>query len=220
MSEQSHLPHKMRFKSASIIRLYQMTLAAVQSLYKNNGDFLSLCTEDRSILLYNTLPHTGSLSSNYIASKIRLKDYPAYYEAVEMMAGAKAALLSKRLSTRLHFDLITMKLLLSILCFSTIRCTGYWKNSSANLSNIQEILRIQDAYIELTWRYLLYRYGHKQAVKCFLEFIRCVLIINEGIILSYDIHWFSKTIDSVTRKTEESLSLLYSLHANEVLLQS
>ena len=68
--------------------------------------------------------------------------------------------------------MIVMKLFLAILSFSTYRCTAYPDISRDILSNIQEVLRIQDTYIEITWRYLLYKYVYQQAVKCFSDFIR------------------------------------------------
>ena len=66
MSEQSHLPHRLRFKGASIMGLYKMTLDAAQSFYENNRDFFSLSTDHRLILLRNTLTYTASISANSI----------------------------------------------------------------------------------------------------------------------------------------------------------
>lgn len=61
------LPLKLRFKSASILQLYQMTLSTGESLYKNDRDFVSLSANDRSILLNGSLMHTTkSVSSNFI----------------------------------------------------------------------------------------------------------------------------------------------------------
>ena len=46
--------------------LYKMTLDAAQSFYENNRDFFSLSTDDRLILLRNTLTYTASISANSI----------------------------------------------------------------------------------------------------------------------------------------------------------
>ena len=83
MSEQNKLPLKLRFKIASITQLYQISLEAAQSLYKNNHDFLSLSPDDRSILLHSTSMQTGCISSDFIYYKIQLLNCPTYYDAVD-----------------------------------------------------------------------------------------------------------------------------------------
>lgn len=205
MSEQHTLPPKLRFRITSILDLFQRALDATQSLYKNNGDFLSLSTNDRSILLHGTLSHTASISANFIVYKIHLLNQPAYYEAVQVISPPCLVAAAKRLSQRLDFDTIVMKFLLAILSFSTFRYTIYSNNSSDNFSNIQRILHIQDRYIEVIWRYLLYKYNHQHAVKCFSDFIRCLFVVNEGIVGAEDVQWFTDILDSVTEKAEQNL---------------
>ena len=205
MSEQHNLPPKLRFKISSILELFQLVLDTTQSLYKNNEDFLSLSTNDRSILLHGTLLRTASISSNFIAYKIQLLNEPAYFDAIQVISPAGLVSVVRRLSQRLNFDMTVMKLFLAILSFSTFRYTIYPNSSSANFSNIQQILGIQDRYIEVTWRYLLYKYDHEQAVKYLSDFIRCIFIVNEGIVEAENIQWFTGILDSVTQKAEQNL---------------
>ena len=207
MSQQNSLPHRFRFKSASILQLYQMTFDGAQSLYANNGDFRSLCANDRSILLHSTLSCTASISSNFILCKIQLMEQSAYFDAMELITSAYLVTFARRLPQRLKFDVIVMKMLLAILSFSTFRYTVYPSTSSGNLSNVQEILCIQDRYIDLTWRYLLFTYDQEQAVKCFSDFIRCVFVVNEGIVQLENVQWFTEDIDSLTEKVEQVLSV-------------
>ena len=207
MFGQNNLPPKFRFKSASILELFQAILDAAQPWYKNNRDFLSISTDDRSIILHGTLSHSASVSANFILHKIQLLGHPAFYNAVKIIGPADLVTVASRLSQLLDFDMIIMKLFLAILSFSTFRYTVYPHTSSSNLSNIREILRIQDQYIELTWRYLLYKCDPEQAVKCFSDFIRCVFIVNEGIVEVQRVRWFTDMIDTVTEKAKQSLSL-------------
>lgn len=207
LSEQHRLPPKLRFKCASIIQLYQMSLEGAQLVYKNNKDFLSLVPDDRSTLLHNTLIYTASISSNFIVYKTQLMTYPAYYDAVQIITPSGTSCIARRLSQRLNFDVIIIKLLLAILSFSTVRYTIYPSTSSVNLSNIRQIVHIQDTYIELTWQYLIYKYDYKQAVRCFSDFIRCIFTVNEALTEAQHVQWFTHTIGSVIQKTEEALLL-------------
>ncbi|CAF1064030.1 unnamed protein product [Rotaria sp. Silwood1] len=205
MREQELLPPTMRYESPAVIDLIQMILHDGQSLYKTNQDFLSLSVDDRCILLDNTFEHTASLSSNFILYKIRLMDIPIYYNILESITNPDNLPAARRIAKRLNFDVIIMKLFLSILCFSTIGYTIYLNSPPINLSNIKEILRIQDKYTELTWRYLVYKYNYEWAIKCFSDLIRCFFAVNEAVVKTHEIQWFTNTIHSIVEDTELSL---------------
>ncbi|CAF3464665.1 unnamed protein product, partial [Rotaria sp. Silwood2] len=207
MLEQNVLPFKLRFKQEPIKQLIQMSLDKCQLLYKNNQDFLSLSAVDRSILLHDTFNYTAGVSASLIIYKIQLMDYPIYYDVIEMLTHPSVISVAKRLADRFDFDGIIVKLFLAILSFSTTHYTVYSNNPPINLSNIKEILRIQDTYIELAWQYLLYKYDLKQAVTCLSNFIKCLFAIHEAVIKTHDIQWLTDTISSIVIQIEQTLTL-------------
>ncbi len=208
--EQNNLPLKLRFKCSSMIELFQLLIGDCQLLYQHNGDFLSLPANDRSILLQNTSSYAGTLSSNFVLYKVGLTDYPIYYDAIEIIIrsreGADAA---RCLRILLDFDITIMKLFLAILSFSTISYTNYSNTSPVNFSNMKQILRIQDEYIELAWRYLLHKYNYEWAVKCFSNFIRAIFAVNVAIVIAqeFQIQWATETFDSFVQQIEQTLTL-------------
>ncbi|CAF1254747.1 unnamed protein product [Rotaria sordida] len=207
MLEQNALPLKLRFKKEEIKKLIQITLDRSQLLYKNNQDFLSLSADDRSILFHTTFTHTAHLSADMINYTIQLMNYPAYFHVIEMLTNPSLMPVVRRIADRLDFDMIIMKLFLVILSFSTTRYTVYSNTPPVNLSNIKEILRIQDTYIEITWRYLLYKYNFERSVICLSDLIRCFCAIHEAIVKVHDIPWPAETISSIVQQTEETLTL-------------
>ncbi|CAF3876304.1 unnamed protein product [Rotaria sordida] len=207
MLEQNALPLKLRFKKEQIKKLIQISLDKCQSLYKNNRDFLSLSIDDRSVLLHSTFTHTAHLSANFIIYKTQLLNYPTYINIVEMLTHPGLVSATKPIADQLYFDMIIMKLFLVILSFSTTRYTVYSNTPPVNLSNIKEILRIQDTYIEITWRYLLYKYNFERSVICLSDLIRCFCAIHEAIVKVHDIPWPAETISSIVQQTEETLTL-------------
>ncbi|CAF1178889.1 unnamed protein product, partial [Rotaria sordida] len=190
--EQNLLPLKLRFKSASMIEFFQILLDTSQSIYKNNQDFLSLSEYDRSILLHSTFIYTSILGGQ-----------PA---TIELIGNPNAAAANKRIAKRMDFDMITMKLFLAIISFSTIRCTIYSNTPLENLSKIKKILDIQNKYIELLWRYLLYKYNFERSVICLSNLIRCLFAINEALAEAYDFQWYTDTIDSLVQQTQQTLN--------------
>jgi len=207
MHEQYLLSPTMQFQTTAVVELIQTILHDCQSLYKNNQDFLSLLSNDRSILLDRTFKHIASVCANFILYKIRLMDHPNYFTIVESITHPDNLSAAKRIAKRLDFDMIIMKLFLAILSFSTIGYTIYSNSPPINLSNIKEVLNIQDRYIELTWRYLLYKYNHEWAVKCFSDLIKCFFAVYEAVVNTIELTWLADTFDSIVQQTEQTLTL-------------
>jgi len=207
MREQDNLPIKLRLKSAAMLELYQIMLQDIQSLYRTNQHFLSLPTNDRSTLLHTTMTYTSALSSNFLLCILGLFRRPTYYDILAIITHPSAVLPVKRLANHLDFDIIIMKLFLAILSFSTIGYTFYSNTPPINLSNIKQILEIQDTYTELLWRYLVYKFNYERAVIYISDLIRCFFAMHECIVVGQDVQWFVEKVDSIVAHTEQVLSL-------------
>ncbi|CAF3334925.1 unnamed protein product [Rotaria sp. Silwood2] len=207
MNEQNSLPPKIRFKSEVLIKYFSVSFEGTQLLYKNNQDFLSLSLDDRFTLLNSTMEHTASLSTNYIYHVIGLLSCPIYYDTVALITHPSVVPIAKRLAERIQFDIVVMKLFLAIVCFSTINYTTYSNGPPINLSNIKQVLNIQNKYIELTWTYLLYKYNYEQAVICFSDFIRCLFAVTESLHRTDFVKFIKDKITSLVEQTEQSFNL-------------
>lgn len=201
MNEQLKLPIKARYKCTAMMNYFIASMKVCQSLYENNKDFLLVSTEDRFILLTTTIQHTASLSANFIYYLIGLLDNPAFYHTIELIAHPNVVPAAKRLSDRLRMDIIAMKLLLVIISFSTINYTTYSNTCQKNLSNIKQVLDIQNTYIELTWRYLSYKSGYKQAITYISDFVRCLFAVTNSLNRTDDVQFFKDTIGSIVEQT-------------------
>lgn len=65
-------------------------------------------------------------------------------------------------------DIVLVKLAMSLFAFSENTCC-YYSNAENDLTNPINIFEVQNKYAEVTWKYLLYRYTHEEAVKRFLN---------------------------------------------------
>ena len=204
MYEQHLLPLKLRFKSTTVMNFIKTVAGRTQLLYNGNQDFLSLLADDRSILLNNTIKHTGSFLSNTIFQKVQLLNHPAFHTAIGLITNSNSIPVLTRIERLLDFDMVVQKLAVSILAFSTTNYTTYSGSPATNLSDVRKVVRIQNAYIELAWRYLLYKYDEKQAVICFSNVIRCLFAVNEAIVRTSEIKWVMGMIDNLIQKTEQT----------------
>ncbi|CAF1347160.1 unnamed protein product [Adineta steineri] len=203
MQTQNSLPIKLRFKATPLIQFIQASLDDIDMLYNKNQDFLSLSANDRSVLLHMTLKHTASLSANYMYHQVGLSDCIGYLNTLASITNVDLIPIAKRVAERVKLDTVVMKLFLATLCFSTINITVYSNSPPLIFSNIKQILDTQNKYIEITWRYILYKYDHEQAVKCFSDLIRCILAIHAAMIQVENIQWFESHIDTIIKQTEK-----------------
>ncbi|CAF1217390.1 unnamed protein product [Rotaria sordida] len=203
MNEQNNLPLKSRFKNEALIKYFQVAMKGD----KNNQDFLSLSIDNRSTLLISTMKHTADISTNFMHYMTGLLNIPAFYVTVALITHPTVVPTVKRIVERIRFDIVIIKLLLAIVCFSTINYTTYSNIPSMNLSNIKQILNIQDKYIDLLWRYLLYKYNYAQAIMYCSDLIRCLFAATEFLYRTDFVQFFNDKINFLVQQTDQSLNL-------------
>lgn len=208
LNEQNHLPSKMRYKTTSVINFIRSLLISTPLLYKNNQDFQSLSIEDRCLLLNSTYEYVGCLSTNLITQTIGLTDIPQYFDAIETTSHLELVDAIKDLLKQLHFDSIVMKILLSILSFSTINLTIYSNHSAKNFTNIQQIFQIQNQYIDILWKYLIYKHNYTQAVIHISNLERCMSVLQHAIVIEREVKWYYEIVnETLAQQTEQILAV-------------
>jgi hypothetical protein len=205
ISEQNIFPPKLRYKFQSVNKFVTENIIQVQRIVEKNGDYLSLSSQDRSILLRNTIKHIGCFGATFILHHTHLLDDPTFNKTVELIFGSDVMLSIKPINNTYDSDITFIKLILSILAFSTIHYTIYTNTSPINLTNLKLIIHIQDTYTELTWRYLIYKYNEEQAIKRFSNLIRCLFNVHSTIVIANTIQQYTNMIDTIIEQTEDLL---------------
>jgi len=200
ISQQNILPIKLRFKYRSINEFLLSIFAKVQLLFEKNPDFISLYSHDRSILLYRQMKYITIISSSFIIQQSNLFDYQGFNKGIENLFGNVVIIENKLL----YFDIPFFKLSLAIICFSSFDYIIYENIPTKNLINMKKILEIQNLYIELAWRYLVYVYDDKQAIIYFSNLIRCIFTAINNVILMQDKKAFVDMINVIIEQTEQS----------------
>ena len=205
ISGQNILPPKLRYKIQPVGEFVTSNMMQVQRVFERNGNYLSLPVHDRLMLLRNTVKHTGCFGATFILHDSRLLDDPSFSRTAALIFGSQVMSTIKPICNAYDSDIIFVKLILSILAFSTVSFTAYTQTPSINLIDLRSILRIQDAYIELTWRYLIYKYDEEQAIKRFSNLLRCLFNIHRTIVTVDAVQQYSNMIETVIEQTEDLL---------------
>jgi hypothetical protein len=182
-------------------------MTEVQSVFEKIRDFLSLSLHDRRTLLRNTVDYTTGIGGAFILQQTQLFDRPAFFKSAELIFRPASVALTKHLIDQLDPDTMFIKIIFSIIAFSISNYTIYTHTTSDNLIDAKAILRIQDMYTELVWRYLLYKHNHREAVLCFSNLIRCLFLLNDSVVEAHEEQQFTDIIDSVVESTEQKLTL-------------
>lgn len=204
IEQQNGLPLKLRFKYLSVSKFFISVMSNVQLVFERNRDFLLLSKHDRVILLESTVEYTAIIGAMFILRRSRLLDDFVFFQSTEMIFHRSAMTFVKRIIDQFDSDDTFIKLILSILSFSTTNYITYKNNSQINLTNIKAILPVQDMHIDLTWRYLAYKYGEHQAVIRFSSILRCLFSVTETIVEANEQQNFMKIIDSIIDETEQT----------------
>ena len=104
---------------------------------------------------------------------------------MECTYGSTSANYIRRTAERLDRDVVFVKLLMSLLIFSTFD----WfpdpsRDHSMDLSDAKTIVNLQNRYIELMWRYLVHRDDDQRAVRCFSNLLRAEGPLRAGKIVA------------------------------------
>ncbi|CAF3892469.1 unnamed protein product [Rotaria sordida] len=205
LEKQNRLPLKLRFKYSSVNYFFILMMSKVQRVFEKNRDSLLLSQHDRTILLENTIEYTATIGGMFLLRQARLFDDVTFVKSAEIIFQPSAMVFIKRVIGQFDSDDTFIKLVLTILAFSTINYTVYRKNTQTNLTNIKAILSIQNLYTDLTWRYLLYKYGHHEAVIHFSNLLRCLFSVNGVIVEAYESQQFIDIIDFVFQEIKQKL---------------
>lgn len=137
---------------------------------RSNEDLCQLSYEDRSIICHTAADQMIIMASQFTSSQVNVFGVPGYSNIVATVYGKHTVALHLQTLKHVDSDLVMVKLGIAIFALSEITHL-YSANAPMHLTNPIEIFQIQNKYAVLTWKYLLYKYGHDRAVKRFLNLI-------------------------------------------------
>lgn len=207
LQEQLNLPPKYRFKPSSVNALLSRLMEQVQLVFEKNRDARSITLHDRKLLLLTLVKYTTSFGCAFLFQQTQLFNQPLFIQSAEELLEKPSIDFARRLVEHLDPDTIFLKISFSLMSFFLSDYTVYKNQPPENLDNAKSIFALESIYSDLIWRYLLYKYGHRQAVLCFSNLIRCFLLLNETVVQAHDVRQFTEIIDTVVQVTEEKLQI-------------
>lgn len=103
-------------------------------------------------------------------------------------------------------DIVVIKLAISLFAFSENTCC-FCSKLTEELTDPIHVLEIQNKYVEITWKYLVYRYGYQGSVRRYLNLILWLMSMNTIATHAQSLVTHVNQIDAVIEKAELDLIL-------------
>jgi len=203
------LPPKLRLKPADTLNLISEALKNILPLVERSPDLRCLSCDAHRALISHNFFYTATLNAYFINHEIDLYRNPTYISAGSLLHGSDFMMKWAQDNERLVPNGNLYKLMLFVLIFSS-NCSIVIFNNTEDIRTIAstiELIRVQNVYATVLWKYLDYLYGFNEAVMHFSAIIKNIL--DMFIRLEEISEQMARKIllDSVVTQAERSLSI-------------
>ena len=179
---QLSLPPKLRSKQMHTLNLLGLFYSSINSFLERSPFFNALSPDLRRLMIENNLNGTGALNLLYTAAQAKLFDHLYLIVNCDRIYGSDYVQENQRLVARLDNNGTLIKLMLMILSFASNSSPLIYQQSRNSTTHSSEsisiaLLRIQNIFITMMWKYLVYQYGFHDAVKRFDHLVKNYLDI-------------------------------------------
>ncbi|CAF1367883.1 unnamed protein product [Rotaria sordida] len=206
----THIHDTSQFSCRAYTVLIEEFLASIYETTRtylcSNDDLRRLSGDDRSVILRSAADYVSCMGGTFIMQYYHLYDLDGFLNAMNAKYGK--SLMDVHIWSRKFIDpnIVLAKLSISMFAFSEDSCS-YYSNISSHYTNSITILQIQNKYAELTWKYLLYKYGLHDAVNRFLNITLWLCSMHILAFHAQSLANHVSDVDSVIEKTELKLIL-------------
>jgi hypothetical protein len=187
----------------------------MQSFIRSSPDFRILTFNEQTSLFDRNLHGVTGFYATLFFRNTNLLQNDRYMDAFINIYGPDIMLLAKKVNERLDPDATLNKLVLIIFAFSS-SCLIINKHDTIERDSLLygtfRLLGSQNVYVELLWKYMIYRYGYNESALRFSRLIQILLCILKHLGIMYTNNEVHQTMaDDVIQKAKRSLII----HDNE-----
>jgi hypothetical protein len=177
------------------------------SYLRTNRDICQLPSAMRSTLLRSAAECVTCLGVALVCNRAHLNDCQPFIDVLSHTYGNDSLRMIRSVLKFIDADVNIAKLALSMFAFSGTNNTLFLVNEPTMDDGALEISRIQQSYAELTWKYLLYKYGLQQSIQRWIQLIQCHLAATETVHRYQTIEKHVHAMEFLVEETELTLLL-------------
>ena len=160
------------------MNLTENIFMSTQSFIRSLPDFQILTFNEQDSLLRRNLKGLAGLNSTFVSRECALNEHSQLSHHLILMHGYDVVFSRERLEGQLDRDTILVKLMLVIATFSSnlfVLDNDQHIQQDYLLLGSFRLLGSQNMYVELLWKYMIYRYGQRNTVLRFTQLVKQIL---------------------------------------------
>jgi hypothetical protein len=176
------------FQVDHTFNMFASFYTSVQSFVNALPDFRALTLSEQSSLFSRNLHGLFNFCGTFMLRDAGMFDNTRNESYLVPLYGQEIVCQAEAIARRFDLDSSLVKLIHIVFAFSTncyIVKFDPWLEEDAFLHDSSRLLMSQNAYVEILWKYMIYRYGHEESVHRFAALIKQMLDL---IVLSSDIY--------------------------------
>ena len=205
---QTSLPPKLRSKSTITLDIVKFFYSSIQSFVERVPYFQDLSLDARRAIVQHNFDTTGTLNSIFLVREASALDSVAYVTGCSTLYGYENLAELKKYVSQLEQNGILVKLMLLITAFAG-NCSIVTLDPREDLATISSsicLIRVQNIFVTMLWKYLIYQLGEPGAVRWFNNSIKYILNILRWTDEKHSTeHW--EMVDDVVEHTARSLAI-------------
>jgi len=197
----------LRVKPSFVLNYISKCVSGIQTLVKRSSHFHSLEINSRRTLIQHNISLTGYLNAFFVGLEVDLWSNMDFRIAYNTLLGSDYFMQLSAVPKRMDPNGTLMKIMLVIIVFSSNYSIVIFNNIQ-NIkikSNPINLIHIQDIIVTLLWKYLIYLYGHTEAILRYSSLIKTVLDILYELEELSNTEIFHQILNMIITQTEQLL---------------
>jgi hypothetical protein len=197
------------FDVKNALETIRSMFTTMESFVTSAPDFQILTLNGQSSLFERNLYGVVGLYSILVLRDSGMIDSAKCWEPFKIIYGCELTVNTKRMSEQLDLDSNIVKIMLIVFAFSSnylVAHTYENMHKDSLLFGIHRLLGSQYVFVELLWKYMIYRYSFYDSVHRFARLITLLLNLMKCSAVNYTCNATHRDlVDDVVEKTKETL---------------
>jgi hypothetical protein len=182
------LPRELLFDASHTYNLFNTYYTTAQSFVASIPDYKVLTINEQCSLLKRNLNGLFIFCAEIVCRDLKMLDNPLWIKTLTYTLGSDMIERKRYLNTRLEQDTTLIKLMLIIIAFSSNCYMLDERHTIFNdhlLHGTFRLLGSQNVFVEILWKYMIYRYGYRESVLRFSALIKQTLDLISLVVNMY-----------------------------------
>lgn len=177
INELSSLPPKLRMRTSTACNIIAQYNVCIRPIVQHILNLYNLSLDARRAVAKHNLYYTGAFNGLFLSREFELFRNPDFADFCVTYFGYEVTIEASQTVARCESNGNLIKIMLIILAFSS-NCSLIIYDGTETISTMESsiyLVRIQNIYVTVLWKYLIYLFGYKEAIIRYSHMIKNII---------------------------------------------